>query len=119
MVKLATSSADTEEEFEDIKSDYGKDAYTKLGYQYSPDFELYRGVGCEKCNGSGYKGRMGIHELIEGTPEIKKLIKQQATSHDLAEQATKDGMTTLKQDGIHKVIDGVTDITEVRRVCVT
>jgi type II secretory ATPase GspE/PulE/Tfp pilus assembly ATPase PilB-like protein len=62
---------------------------------------------------------MGIHELIEGTREIKKLIKKEATSSDLAKQATKDGMTTLKQDGIHKVFEGVTDITEVRRVCVT
>jgi type II secretory ATPase GspE/PulE/Tfp pilus assembly ATPase PilB-like protein/tetratricopeptide (TPR) repeat protein len=109
----------TEEEFEDIRSDYGKDAFAKFGYKYSPEFKLYRSLGCERCNESGYRGRMGIHELIEGTPEIKKLIKQQATSHDLAKQATKDGMTTLKQDGIHKVIDGVTDIAEVRRVCVT
>jgi type II secretory ATPase GspE/PulE/Tfp pilus assembly ATPase PilB-like protein len=61
---------------------------------------------------------MGIHELIEGTPEIKWLIKKQATSKDLAEQAKKDGMTTLKQDGIHKVFAGLTDIREVRRVCV-
>jgi type II secretory ATPase GspE/PulE/Tfp pilus assembly ATPase PilB-like protein len=62
---------------------------------------------------------MGIHELIEGTPEIKLLIKKQATSQDLAKQAIKDGMTILKQDGVHKVFDGITDIREVRRVCVT
>ena len=109
----------TKEEFEDIKADYGQDAFKASGYEYIPEFKLYRGVGCEKCNGSRYKGRLGIHELIEGTPEIKKLIKNQATSNDLAEQATKDGMVTLKQDGIHKVIEGVTDIAEVRRVCVT
>jgi type II secretory ATPase GspE/PulE/Tfp pilus assembly ATPase PilB-like protein len=109
----------TKEEFEDMKTDYGQDAFKASGYEYSPEFNLYRGVGCEKCNGTGYKGRMGIHELIEGTPEIKLLIKRQATSHDLAKQATKDGMKTLKQDGINKVIEGVTDISEVRRVCVT
>ena len=62
--------------------------------------------------------RLGIHELIEGTPEIKLLVKREATSQDLAKQAIKDGMTTLKQDGIQKVFDGLTDIHEVRRVCV-
>jgi type II secretory ATPase GspE/PulE/Tfp pilus assembly ATPase PilB-like protein len=61
---------------------------------------------------------VGIHELLEGTPEIKLLIKKQATSHDLAKQAAKEGMTTLKQDGIHKVFEGLTDMKDVRRVCV-
>jgi len=53
------------------------------------------------------------------TPDIKILIKKQATSQNLAKQAVKDGMTTLKQDGVHKVFEGVTDMSEVRRVCVT
>ncbi len=61
---------------------------------------------------------MGIHELMAGTPEIKMLIKKQATSQDLAKQAIKQGMETLKQDGIHRVFEGVTDILEVRRVSV-
>jgi type II secretory ATPase GspE/PulE/Tfp pilus assembly ATPase PilB-like protein len=107
-----------EEEFDYIKQDYGTKAFKALGIEYTSDFELQRALGCEKCNGSGYKGRMGIHELIEGTPEIKLLIKKQATSQDLAKQAIKDGMTTLKQDGVHKVFEGVTDMREVRRVCV-
>jgi type II secretory ATPase GspE/PulE/Tfp pilus assembly ATPase PilB-like protein len=108
----------TEEEFEDIQADYGTTAFKALKMEYNSKFELTRGTGCEKCNGSGYKGRLGIHELIEGTPEIKLLIKRQATSHDLAKQAIKQGMTTLKQDGIHKVFEGITDVREVRRVCV-
>jgi type II secretory ATPase GspE/PulE/Tfp pilus assembly ATPase PilB-like protein len=109
----------TEEEFEDLRTDYAQKAFNVLAYEYDSQFTLHRSAGCEKCSGSGYKGRMGIHELIEGTPEIKQLIKKQATSHDLAKQAVKDGMTTLKQDGILKVIEGITDISEVRRVCVT
>jgi type II secretory ATPase GspE/PulE/Tfp pilus assembly ATPase PilB-like protein len=108
----------SEEEFEDICTDYGKAAFKTLNVEYSSKFKLNRGQGCEKCNGSGYKGRLGIHELIEGTQEIKLLIKRQATSHDLAKQAVKQGMTTLKQDGIHKVFEGITDVREVRRVCV-
>jgi type II secretory ATPase GspE/PulE/Tfp pilus assembly ATPase PilB-like protein len=106
------------EEFDYLVVDYGKQAFENLGVEYTAEFELHRSLGCEKCNGTGYRGRMGIHELIEGTPEIKTLIKKQATSQDLAKQAVKDGMTTLKQDGLHKVFEGVTDMREVRRVCV-
>ncbi|MBT8370345.1 MAG: GspE/PulE family protein [Deltaproteobacteria bacterium] len=106
------------EEFEDIQSDYGKEALKKAGYSYSSSLRLYRSLGCERCSGSGYKGRVGIHELMEGTPAIKKLIKKHATSHDLAAQAVEEGMTTLKQDGIHKVFEGLTDIREVRRVSI-
>jgi type II secretory ATPase GspE/PulE/Tfp pilus assembly ATPase PilB-like protein len=108
----------SEEEFEDIRCDYGKDRFDELGITYQSEFELHRSLGCERCNGSGYRGRLGIHELIEGTPQIRLLIKKQATSQDLAKQAVQEGMTTLKQDGIHKVFDGTTDIREVRRVCV-
>jgi type II secretory ATPase GspE/PulE/Tfp pilus assembly ATPase PilB-like protein len=107
-----------QEEFDYIVKDYGEKPFKALGVEYDPSFELHRSVGCERCNGSGYKGRMGIHELIEGTPEIKMLIKKQATSQDLAKQAIKDGMTTLKQDGVHKVFDGISDMREVRRVCI-
>ena len=106
------------EEFEYIKKDYGAKAFKDLGVEHTSAFKLQRSLGCEKCNGSGYKGRLGIHELIEGTPDIKILIKKQATSQDLAKQAVKDGMTTLKQDGVHKVFEGITDMREVRRVCV-
>jgi type II secretory ATPase GspE/PulE/Tfp pilus assembly ATPase PilB-like protein len=108
----------TPEEFEDLQSDYGTKAFKALNLEYNDDFKLQRSLGCETCNGSGYSGRLGIHELIEGTPQIRSLIKKQATSQDLAVQAKKDGMTTLKQDGIHKVLAGITDIKEVRRVCV-
>jgi type II secretory ATPase GspE/PulE/Tfp pilus assembly ATPase PilB-like protein len=108
----------SEEDFKDIESDYGKKALKATGISYSSNFKLKRSQGCEICSGSGYKGRLGIHELIEGTAPIKQLIKHQATSSDLAKQALKQGMTTLKQDGIQKVFNGITDMREVRRVCV-
>ncbi len=107
-----------EEEFQDIQTDYGQNDLSEAGFTYGPGMQLSRAPGCEKCSGSGYKGRMGIHELMEGTPEIKLLIKKSATSQDLSEVAIKQGMTRLKQDGIHKVFDGQTDIREVRRVSV-
>ena len=88
------------------------------GYIYSSRLKLFHSPGCERCSGSGYKGRLGIHELMEGTPAIKILIKKHATSQELAKQAIKQGMETLKQDGIHRVFEGITDIREVRRVSV-
>ena len=116
--KCQESYHPSQEEFEEIQSDYGQKALTRAGYTYGSNLKLYRSPGCENCSGSGYKGRMGIHELIEGTPEIKMLIKKQATSQDLAQEAVKQGMTRLKQDGIHKVFEGLTDFREVRRVSV-
>jgi len=108
----------SEEEFADLRTDYGREAFDAAGFSYGAGFSLKRAAGCEKCNGSGFKGRIGIHELMEATSEIKFLIKKNATSFDLAQQAARDGMTTLKQDGIRKIIDGITTIREVRRVCV-
>ena len=55
---------------------------------------------------------------MEGTPEIKRMIKKSATSESLFEQAMKEEMTTLKQDGILKCFKGLTDISEIRRVCI-
>jgi type II secretory ATPase GspE/PulE/Tfp pilus assembly ATPase PilB-like protein len=108
----------SEEEFEDLRTDYGREAFERAGYAYGAGLMLKRAAGCEKCNGSGFKGRIGIHELMEATTEVKILIKKNATSYDLAQQAAEDGMTTLKQDGIRKTLDGITTIREVRRVCV-
>jgi len=64
------------------------------------------------------KGERAIHELLEGTPAIKKLIKNEAITDEIFLQGVGDGMTTLKQDGISKVFLGLTDIGEVRRVCI-
>ncbi len=107
-----------EEEFEDLRMDFGRDAFDASGFTYSPTFTMKRAPGCERCSGSGFRGRVGIHELMEATTDIKILIKKNANSHDLARQAATDGMTTLKQDGIRKILDGITTIREVRRVCV-
>jgi type II secretory ATPase GspE/PulE/Tfp pilus assembly ATPase PilB-like protein len=107
------------DEFDDLVSEYGAERFKNSGIQYNPDLVLYRAAGCDECSGSGYKGRMGIHELMEGTPLIKKMIKKQASSEELFLQAAKEGMDTLKQDGIMKVFSGLTDFTEIRRVCIS
>ncbi len=92
--------------------------FDALGFPFSDDLTLYRPNGCNKCNNSGYKGRTAIAELLDGTDAMKSLIQGKARMEQLREQAVKDGMTTLMQDGIRKVFLGLTDLQEVRRVCI-
>jgi len=108
----------TEDEFEDIVTYYGSEPFGKTGIEYSSDFTSYRKKGCEACSNVGYRGRLGIHELMDATPEIKRMIKKAAPTELLLEQAVKEGMSTLKQDGILKVFQGLTDLSEVQRVCI-
>ena len=79
---------------------------------------LFRRVGCDNCSGTGYRGRMGIHELMEGTPQVKLMIKDQTKTEQIFERAMQDGMLTLRQDGILKVLKGDSDMEEIRRVCI-
>jgi type II secretory ATPase GspE/PulE/Tfp pilus assembly ATPase PilB-like protein len=80
-------------------------------------FTLYRAVGCAECN-KGYRGRVGLHELMLGTDKAKRLLTEHARVAALLAQALEDGMLTLKMDGIEKVLAGITDIKMVRAVCV-
>ena len=107
------------EEFDEIANDYGLEQLEKSGIQYSEKLVLYAPVGCEECLKTGYKGRIAVHELMEGTPLVKQLIKERANTERLFSQALAEGMKTLKQDGIQKVFTGLTDIGEVRRVCMS
>ena len=91
--------------------------FDALGFPYTDDLVLHKAKGCEKCN-NGYKGRTAIVELLEGTDEVKALIQSRAVVERIREQAAKEGMTTLMQDGIRKVCLGVTDIQQVRKVCI-
>jgi type II secretory ATPase GspE/PulE/Tfp pilus assembly ATPase PilB-like protein len=79
--------------------------------------KLYRAKGCDECS-EGYRGRLGIHELMAGTPNVKKLIKKKASTEEIFSAASEEGMKTLVQDGLDKVFQGLTDIGEIKRVCV-
>jgi type II secretory ATPase GspE/PulE/Tfp pilus assembly ATPase PilB-like protein len=109
----------TDEDITVIKKLYGKERFDSSGLKLTPETFIYQAEGCDECYGSGYKGRLGIHELMEGTKEIKRMIKKEASPEELFVQASKEGMTTLVQDGIAKALQGLTDITEIRRVCVS
>ena len=101
----------------EIKKTYGPDAFDDQEIPLTTETELYGVEGCDACSGTGYKGRLGIHELMDGTKEIKKMIKTEAPTEELFRQAADDGMTTLIQDGIVKSFEGLTDAAEIRRVC--
>jgi type II secretory ATPase GspE/PulE/Tfp pilus assembly ATPase PilB-like protein len=82
------------------------------------EISIYEPVGCDTCGGSGYKGRVGLHELLIGTDAIKKNIQEHARVAEMFATALEYGMRTLKQDGMEKVLMGLTDMLQVRAVCI-
>ena len=78
--------------------------------------ELYKGVGCRKCNDTGYKGRTAIHEILEMTPKIKEMVVNGASAEQIEEVAKQDGMDTLETSSLRKVSKGLTTIEEAKRV---
>lgn len=107
----------TREEFEYLAKAYGEH-FPELGISYNEKLLLYKLKGCEECNHMGYKGRAGIYELLIGTKEIKRVIARRSTVEEIRQQALKDGMRTLYQDGIAKVFRGLTSYKQVRSVCI-
>jgi type II secretory ATPase GspE/PulE/Tfp pilus assembly ATPase PilB-like protein len=106
-------------EYDELVREYGAEVFARnTNIAYSPDLMLYKPSGCELCNNTGYRGRMGIHELLMGSDDMKKLIQRRAQMEEIRDQALKDGMTTLKQDGIEKIFRGSTDLLQVRKVCI-
>jgi len=87
--------------------------------QYAQNNKLvtYRAKGCKSCNDTGYSGRIGLYELMTISPNLRHLIQKRAPVPELVREALSNGMVTLKQDGIAKVLQGKTDIAQVRAVC--
>ena len=110
--------APSAEEFAELIEEYGPEHWDAVGVSYSPSLRLCRPKGCPKCGGSGYKGRMGIHELLVASDEVKRMVQKRKPVEDLRQLAIREGMTTLLQDGIQKVLRGDTDFKQVRAVCI-
>jgi type II secretory ATPase GspE/PulE/Tfp pilus assembly ATPase PilB-like protein len=108
----------TDEEYKEIVRAYGKKLFDKLNVPGAKSLNLYRPKGCDSCENSGYKGRMGIHELLINTDANKRLILKRATIETIRESAISEGMRTLLQDGISKAIIGLTDLKQVFRACI-
>jgi type II secretory ATPase GspE/PulE/Tfp pilus assembly ATPase PilB-like protein len=127
LTEFCEELANTETFKRDGKAAY-EAVYKEWVKKYANDkgqFSLYRAkeagendTKCEACGGSGYKGRVGLHELMVGTDGAKKLIQEHARVAQLVAQALEDGMRTLKQDGMEKVLQGITDMKQVRAVCI-
>ncbi len=109
--------APTDDELEFIKS-----IMTTIPKERQPvlpaDLRLKHGKGCPECHGLGYMGRIAIIEMMAITPDIEQLMTTptQTTSHDVEAAAVKNGMSTLMEDGLHKVLDGQTTIAEIMRL---
>jgi len=104
-----------------------KESYTpteevlkRIRFPYEPGHPptLYRAKGCKKCNGIGYKGRMGIHEVFSMSETLERMCVEHASADELARQAVAEGMMTLRDDGMSKVKSGLTSIEEIMRVVV-
>ncbi len=103
------------QELEHLVKQYGEDDFKTLGINLD-EVHLMRPVGCEACGKSGYKGRTGVHELLRGTRAMQSLIYKKSDLSDIRVQAIQDGMCTLKQDGILKILMGQTDYPQLLRI---
>jgi type II secretory ATPase GspE/PulE/Tfp pilus assembly ATPase PilB-like protein len=136
--KCREPHAATEEELSLLVNEYSLELQNTRAWKEDPDGErpkvfdewkrnfandkgeltLYTAKGCDACGNTGYKGRVGLHELLMGTDDIKRLIQEHARVAETLAVALENGMRTLKQDGIEKVLQGITDIHQVRSVCI-
>ena len=112
LIKTPAWKQDPQAQFKKLY-DYWMQEYGKDG-----KITVYRATGCEKCGGTGYKGRVGLHELMVASERVKKLIQEHARVADIFVASVEEGMSTLKMDGMEKVLMGVTDLKQVRTVCI-
>jgi type II secretory ATPase GspE/PulE/Tfp pilus assembly ATPase PilB-like protein len=111
----------SKEAYEELVREYGSfDQFQEdIHIPYIGELVLNKPGGCERCYNTGYAGRMALHELLLGTDEMKKLIQTSSPVEVIRNQAKKDGMKTLKQDGIAKIFGGYCDLLQIRKVCIT
>jgi type IV pilus assembly protein PilB len=93
------------------------EALVEVGFtpEEAREVRIYKGKGCQKCNGTGYKGRVGLYEVMEVTEDMRELILIGASALELRKRAVENGMLTLRQSGLVKIKNGVTTLEEVVR----
>ncbi len=109
----------TPEEWQRIGDAYGDEAYAAMMSTREHEPLTHRPVGCARCRGTGYRGRIALHDLLPGTERIKALVRTRAHLDEIRRVAAAEGARTMLQDGIEKVLDGHTDMRQVRAACVT
>ncbi|MEE9912131.1 MAG: GspE/PulE family protein [Deltaproteobacteria bacterium] len=108
----------TRQEYEELAHHYGEKVFPGLNIPYDDNFKLYRAKGCDECNHMGYRGRMGLFELLIASDNIKHMMINRKSIAALRKAAMTEGMETLFQCGVTKVIAGETDLMEVLSVCI-
>ena len=100
-----------------VPEDVPKEALIEEGFteEEIPNLKIYKAVGCDQCSG-GYKGRVGIYQVMPVSEEMGRIIMQNGTAMDLADQAAKEGVADLRQSALEKVRAGVTSLEEINRV---
>ena len=93
-------------------------AYMGIPQDAYEGVEIFEPVGCQRCNGTGYFGRIGVYEIMEITPTLRGYIARRAPTDAIREAAIAEGMLTLKQSVRRLVLDGTTTITEMQRISV-
>jgi type IV pilus assembly protein PilB len=88
----------------------------EAGFRVGTDIEAYEPVGCQRCHGSGYKGRMGIYSVMVLSDRIKEMVVNLTSEAEIASVAIEEGMLTLRQAGMEKVRSGLTSVQEISRV---
>jgi type II secretory ATPase GspE/PulE/Tfp pilus assembly ATPase PilB-like protein len=104
-------------EYDHLRQSYGTLFDERLQMGYTNDLKLYRAVGCEACQNTGYRGRMGLYELLTGSEAMKKLMIGRASVEEIRELAVREGMATLLQEGVHQIFLGHLDLKQVVSVC--
>ncbi len=87
-----------------------------LGRSDDEEFAVYKPCGCNQCNNSGYRGRIGVYEIMPVTPRIRRIIAQRGSAEEIEAQALREGMKTLKMSAARLVLEGVTSISELQRI---
>ena len=108
----------TSSEYDELVQAFGEGDWEGVHPAYNPGLTLFRGRGCDTCNQTGYRGRVPIHELMVVSDSMKALIQARARTGELLTLAKSDGMRTLVQDGIEKVLQGLTTYKQVRAVAI-
>lgn len=107
----------TKKEYEHLKEIYGSHFEERMHIVYEEDLRFFKATGCKDCKDTGYKGRIGVFELLLGSEKIKRLIIQRASVEEIRNQAVEEGMSTLLQEGVRNVFLGMTDFKQVMSVC--
>ena len=107
----------TPEEWQAVGDAYGDEAFAALMGERDQAPQTFRPVGCGRCRGTGYRGRIALHELLTGTERIKQLVGRRAPLEEIRAASAAEGVRTMLQDGVEKVLDGHTDFRQVRAAC--